>query len=1545
MIRQPNIGIGQYQRIVPGNQPGQAPMVRVRQGPGGQSYVVMRQGQQGLFVQQPHQRGAQVVIARPSGQVRHGTIQPGGHQPIRVINQTVPVHIRPHGPVRIFTPHSGGPPRQGVIQQTYPQQQQRYPVQPGVRPMPPNGDPQWRPPPAGHVMQNRMVRPQYPPQHQPAPQQQQPPQPQGQHPPGQPQENAQQHPPQQVAAVGQAQQKKDNIAYGVEHVFMENGKEVRKMPIDIDGQTIWVECVGAQKEAANGDIMMDLHDDVGIEGPSNVAGNKVAATPKSHTYSVEQKREIVAQVCDEHFSPSDVARKFSVSPHTIRDWVKKSGKVLPKTYKKANVSTVAAANQQTASADGQQAGAAGKEAADPAASQSGTSAAANAAAANSNNPLAPRRVPGKLALCKFCGNMSEDHNTCSRCKRRLPEDAKVVDDPAFKPKPDSTTIVSTDKQREGKGGSGSSLRSLRMPNKKRGGNPDEPVCIALSSDEGEGEEEEEGEIRDEGAEEIDLEQLGDKSLFEDVTANCPPNLCCSLPCRSIRVGNYKITPLDKITLSPNGIQTKVPAIYSKDETVMLTILKSDLVRIQCHFSKQMPLLFIQVKDSACARFRKQLKMTSPHSYYLDSGSKEETQKRITILPEKLSEENKVVIKQNFTDLIQELESKDANDILVRSSPQENNFRNKMLQGTSGALGDKKSSDTSVTKYCQFPPEGAGNVSVTNEDYACLEVEQFLNDVIIDFYLKYLQFGMFENEAQVRDKTHIFTTYFYKRLTTRPTNKNKSAHHPVEDDPNLTPAEKRYDRVRKWTKKVNLFEKDFIVVPINEHAHWFVCVICFPGQMGCVKADDGTPCDTPASQVSRVANKKNKKKKKPITIGSTTIIPLKGRDDIHLNFDDDSDRDEAEASEDDMEDELETDPGGDNTCEKEKKKDAEESSPPESQPEQSTEPTVQEVTEVKEEEPPKLTPVGVRQPCILIFDSLAGGNKARTCQTLRDYLSCEWKERMSEHDSRLFNKLNMPGCSPKVQQQPNFSDCGIYLLQYVESFFKSPICDYTLPITSLRSWFPEDEVRNKRSKIASLIRSLATQQNPDKEFRYPEIMFDGDDSGSDTGSVADHQDMEEGELNTAAGAGGDPTPKQQTPDPSADTGGVTPENAEQQQTSGAPTAAATTTTMVRITGTTFVSTTATNSTTIIEPNKFTLVRKNGNNQVRVTPGGTSLPAGVTVTPSSSNGVTPAPTVVPNTNIKITAAPPPGVTGPVLPITTSGVQVGGTPLKIITMPGNIQLQNRKLTIVSTQQQQQQPGIVHLQHPAHSGASPVQIQQQPQQQIVHHQQQTTTFTVQQHQQPQQHYQQQQQHHHQTIVPGNVQVSAPYQQHHGHHPAPPPPQYQQQYQHQQQPTHHMMQQQNSHYHQQTQLQQQQPPQPIMRQSGGVVQSSPDSTCQESADHDAAAPPADLECEVKAMPVQPHSSNSMNNRAGGVTITSAHGPSSTLGDTNNSINTVGVSRLTAPPQPDSSLVGRDPGDEMKRPAPETGDINNPSKRLKSEDSSAPPSLEQHNSS
>ena len=77
-----------------------------------------------------------------------------------------------------------------------------------------------------------------------------------------------------------------------------------------------------------------------------------------------------------------------------------------------------------------------------------------------------------------------------------------------------------------------------------------------------------------------------------------------------------------------------------------------------------------------------------------------------------------------------------------------------------------------------------------------------------------------------------------------------------------------------------------------------------------------------------------------------------------------------------------------------------------------------------------------RPCILIFDSLHSGSRAKVAATLRDYVSCEYKAKMSHlGKDRIFNKETMRGCCPKVPQQPNFSDCGIYLLQYIEAFFE------------------------------------------------------------------------------------------------------------------------------------------------------------------------------------------------------------------------------------------------------------------------------------------------------------------------------------------------------------------------------------------------------------------------------------------------------------------------------------------------------------------------------
>lgn len=72
---------------------------------------------------------------------------------------------------------------------------------------------------------------------------------------------------------------------------------------------------------------------------------------------------------------------------------------------------------------------------------------------------------------------------------------------------------------------------------------------------------------------------------------------------------------------------------------------------------------------------------------------------------------------------------------------------------------------------------------------------------------------------------------------------------------------------------------------------------------------------------------------------------------------------------------------------------------------------------------------------MIFDSLAGTPRSRVVATLRDYLTCEWKAKHPNGPPRIFNKDNLPGHNVKVPQQNNFTDCGLYLLQYVEHFFR------------------------------------------------------------------------------------------------------------------------------------------------------------------------------------------------------------------------------------------------------------------------------------------------------------------------------------------------------------------------------------------------------------------------------------------------------------------------------------------------------------------------------
>ncbi|KAI9595314.1 hypothetical protein BDF19DRAFT_66533 [Syncephalis fuscata] len=108
----------------------------------------------------------------------------------------------------------------------------------------------------------------------------------------------------------------------------------------------------------------------------------------------------------------------------------------------------------------------------------------------------------------------------------------------------------------------------------------------------------------------------------------------------------------------------------------------------------------------------------------------------------------------------------------------------------------------------YPFNGIKAMEINNNDYQRLREGEFINDTIIDFYLKYHLDTMEDINPQLLKQTHIFNTFFYHKLTQRYDGDKSDG----------------YKNVRPWTSKVDLFSKRFIFVPINENLHWYLALI-------------------------------------------------------------------------------------------------------------------------------------------------------------------------------------------------------------------------------------------------------------------------------------------------------------------------------------------------------------------------------------------------------------------------------------------------------------------------------------------------------------------------------------------------------------------------------------------------------------------------------------------------------------------------------------------------------------------------------------------------
>lgn len=87
---------------------------------------------------------------------------------------------------------------------------------------------------------------------------------------------------------------------------------------------------------------------------------------------------------------------------------------------------------------------------------------------------------------------------------------------------------------------------------------------------------------------------------------------------------------------------------------------------------------------------------------------------------------------------------------------------------------------------------------------------------------------------VREKTHIFNSFFMEKLTKESIRQYPSSHASdlVFMEEEVPKLDIQFKQMRRWTKNVNLFDGkiEYILLPICENSHWLLAIVCQPSKV-------------------------------------------------------------------------------------------------------------------------------------------------------------------------------------------------------------------------------------------------------------------------------------------------------------------------------------------------------------------------------------------------------------------------------------------------------------------------------------------------------------------------------------------------------------------------------------------------------------------------------------------------------------------------------------------------------------------------------------------